>query len=111
MTSWHKFKEAVPLDKKLYYSKLNDENISDSDVEHVTKVCNAFKITNLKDYTELYLKSDVSLVTDVFGNYRDTSIEVDKLDPACYFSAPDLSWHSCLKKTGVTLELLTDGIM
>ena len=37
MTSWDKFKEPVPLDKKLYYSKLNDENISDSDIEHVKK--------------------------------------------------------------------------
>ena len=35
MTSWDKFKEPVSLDKKLYYSTLNDENISDSDIEHV----------------------------------------------------------------------------
>ena len=41
-------------------------------------------------------------------NYRDTSIKVDKLDPAYYLSAPGLSWHSCMKKTGVNLELLTD---
>ena len=59
MTSRDKFNEPVPLDKKLYYSKLNDENISDSDIEHVKKVCNAFKTINLKDYTELYVKSDV----------------------------------------------------
>ena len=69
MISWDKFKEPVPLDKKLYYSKLNDENISDSDNEHIKKVYNAFKIVNLKDYTELYVKSDVSLLTDVFENY------------------------------------------
>ena len=44
-------------------------------------------------------------------NYRDTSIKVDKLDPAYYLSAPGLSWHSCIKKTGVNLELLTDENM
>ena len=66
-------------------------------------MCNAFKITNLKDYTKLYVKSDVSLLTDIFENYRDRSIKVDKLDPAYYLSVPDLSWHSCLKSTGVTL--------
>ena len=43
----------------------------------------------------------------MFENYRDTSIKVDKLDPAYYLSVPGLSWHSCLKNTSVTSELLT----
>ena len=44
----------------------------------------------------------------MFESFRDTTINIDKLDPAYYLSAPGLSWQSCLKKTGVTLELLTD---
>ena len=51
------------------------------------------------------------MLTDVFENYRDASIKVDKLDPAYYLSAPGLSWHSCLKKTGVTLDFLTNEDM
>ena len=47
----------------------------------------------------------------MFENFRDTTINIDKLDPAYYLSAPGLSWQSCLKKTGVTLELLTDESM
>ena len=47
----------------------------------------------------------------MFENFRDTTINIDKLDPANYSSAPSLSWQSCLKKTGVTLELLTDKDM
>ena len=47
----------------------------------------------------------------MFENFRDTTINIDKLDPAYYLSAPGLSWQSCLKKTGVTLELLTDKDM
>ena len=74
-------------------------------------MCNAFKITNLKDYTELYVKSDVSVFTDVFENYRDSSIKVDKLDPSYYLSPQGLSWHSCLIKTVVTLEPLTNDDM
>ena len=111
MTSSDKYKEPVSLNKKLYYCKLNEENISDSDIEHVKKVCNGYKFTNLKDYTELYVKSDVSLLTDVFENYRDTRIKVDKLDPAYYLLAPGLSWHSSLKKTDIILELLTNEDM
>ena len=35
MDSWEKFNEPVPLDKECYYSELNNENISDSDLNHV----------------------------------------------------------------------------
>ena len=101
MDSWGKFKLPVPLDKQLYYSKLNDENISDSDLEHVKKECETFKISNLKDYHDLYGKTDVSLLADVPENYKDTSIKVDKLDPPYYLSAPGLSWHSYMKKQGL----------
>ena len=41
MRSWKNFEEPVPLDKKYYYSETNDANISDSDMEHVKKVCEA----------------------------------------------------------------------
>ena len=108
MRSWKNFKEPVPLKKECYYSETNNTNISDDDLEHVKKVCNAFNITNLGDYHDLYVSLDVALLADVFENFRDTTINIDKLDPAYYLSPPGLSWQSCLKKTGVTLELLTD---
>ena len=108
MRSWENFKEPVPFEKKYYYSVFNDANISHSDIEHVKKVCNAFNITNLGEYHDLFVSLDVSLLGDIFENLRDTTINIDKLDPAYYLSAPGLSWQSCLKKTGVTLELLTD---
>ena len=38
-------------------------------------------------------------------------LKEDNLDPAYYLSAPGLSWHSCMKRTGVTFELLTDENM
>ena len=100
MRSWKNFKEPVPLDKKYYYSEFNDTNISDSNIEHVKKVCNAFNITNLSDYHDLYVSLDVALLADVFQNFRDPTISIEKLDHAYYLSAPGLSWKSCLKKTG-----------
>ena len=39
---------------------------------------------------------------------RDKCIEIYKLDPAHFLSAPGLAWQACLKKTWVKLELLTD---
>ena len=40
MDSWEKFELPLTLDKKHYYSKLNNSDISDKDIEHVKNVCN-----------------------------------------------------------------------
>ena len=108
MRSQKNFQEIVLLNKGYYFTETNNANISDDDLEPVKKVCNAFNITNLGDYHDLYVSLDVALLAHVFENFRDTTININKLDPAYYLSAPGLSWHSCLKKTRVTLELLTD---
>ena len=84
------FQEIVLLNKESYSSETNNANTSDEDLEHVKKVCNAFNITNLGDYHDLYVSLDVALLADVFENFRDTTINIDKLDPAYYLSAPGL---------------------
>ena len=63
---------------------------------------------NLGDYHDLYVKSYTLLLADVFENLRNKFIEIYKLDPAQFLSAPGLAWQACLKKTEVKLELLTN---
>ena len=111
MDSWEEFKLSVPLDKKHYYSELNDSNINDSDIKHVKNIRSTLNINNLGEYHDLYVQSDTTLLADVFENFRDKCLAVDNLDPVYYLSAPGLSWQSGLKMTGVTLELLTDENM
>ena len=53
------------------------------------------------------VQSDILLPADIFGNFRNKCIEIYQLDPAHFLSALVLAWQSCLKKTGVKLELLT----
>ena len=53
MGSWEKFELPVPSDKNLYYSKLNEKNISDTDIEHEKNLCNTSKLDNLGQYHEL----------------------------------------------------------
>ena len=62
----------------------------------------------LGNYTDLYCRTDVLLLADVFENFRKTSQKQYGLDPANYYTSPGLSWDALLKKTGVELELLTD---
>ena len=92
MRSWENFQEPIPLNKECYYSETNNTNISDDDLEHVKKVCNAFNITNLGEYHDLYVSFDVALLADVFENFRDITNNIDKLDPAYYL--PALGYHS-----------------
>ena len=67
-----------------------------------------FKLDNLGDYHDLYVKSDTLLIADVFENFRDMCIKVYELDPANFVSLPGLAWQACLRKTNMELELLTD---
>jgi hypothetical protein len=60
----------------------------------------------LADYHDLYLQSDVMLLTDIFVNFRNTCMTSYSLDPAHYYTAPGLSWDAMLKKTSANLQLL-----
>ena len=72
------------------------------------KVWETFEMKNVEDYHNLYNRVDVLLLTDVFENFRDICIKNHKLDPAHYYTAPDLAWDAALKVTEVKLELLSD---
>ena len=69
---------------------------------------NGFSIQTLGEYSDLYLKTDVLLLADVFENFRSASIASYELDPAHYCMLPTFTWDAMLKYTRVELELLTD---
>ncbi|XP_033110636.1 uncharacterized protein LOC117111748 [Anneissia japonica] len=108
MDSFDKFREVGLPAKELFYSSLRNEGISDDDYEHAARVYERFKCKNMGDYHDLYLKTDVLLLADVFQNFRSTAYRVYGLDPSNYFTLPGFSWDALLRKTGVELELLTD---
>ena len=91
-----------------FYSTLNEEYISEKDYNHAKEVWNAFRIKNMGEYHDLYLQSDVLLLTDVFENFTNTCMQYYGLDPCHYFTSPGLSWDALLKMTKVKLELMTD---
>ena len=108
VSSIDKLKETKLPSKDEFYSKLNDEEISEEDFQHAITVWNSFNYQTLQDYHDLYLKSDVLLLADVFENFRKTCLKHYKLDPCHYFTAPGLAWDACLKETKQDLELLKD---
>ena len=48
------------------------------------------------------------MLAELFEKFRNKCIEIYELYPAHFLSAPGLEWQSCLKNTGVKLELLTN---
>ena len=108
MDSFNKFNETQLPKKKDFYSILNNEHISDEQYKHAQNVWDTFNLKTMGDYHDLYLKSDILLLADVFENFRKTCLQYYKLDPCHYFTSPGLSWDSMLKMTDIKLELITD---
>ena len=103
-----KMKDPNIPTKNQFYDNLREEHISDACYDRAKKVWHLFDCKNLGDYSDLYLKSDVLLLCDVFEQFRDTCLNVYKLDPAQYYTLPSLSFDCMLRMTKVELELLTD---
>jgi hypothetical protein len=106
--SFERFDEARLPPKEVFYSQLKREHITDEDYQHAQRVWEAFDCKTFGDYHDIYLRTDVLLLADVFETFRNTSMKHYGLDPAHYYTAPGMSWDALLKKTRINLELLTD---
>ena len=108
INSWDRFEETQLPPINAFYSNLSMSSISEDDYQHAQKVWEEFGIRDLGDYHDLYLRTDVVLLANVFDTFRDTCLRHYSLDPAHFYTSPGLAWEACLKHTGIKLELLTD---
>ena len=75
MTDWDKFKETkLPL-REAFYSKLNMSGADNKDYERANRVWKEFGIKNLREYHDLYLKTDVILLANVFEAFRKVCLK------------------------------------
>ena len=98
MDNWEGFNETSLPNKESFYSNLNMENIEDIDYRHGNNVFKRFKLKNLGEYHDLYVKSDTLLLAGVFKNLRKTCLKVYEPNPTHFLSAPGLAWQACLKR-------------
>ena len=111
MTNWDEFKETkLPL-REAFYSKLNMAGVREEDYKPAHRVWKEFGLKDLGEYHDLYLKTDVILLANVFEEFRKVCLKNYGLDPAHFYTAPGLAWKACLKKTRIRLELLLDPDM
>ena len=83
-------RETLLSKEENFYSSLNTEE---------KKVIKNFNNRNIGEYHDLHLKIDTLLLSHIFENFRDKSIEIYELYPV---------WEAWLKKRKLRLELLTD---
>ena len=88
MENFRKFSKDKLPDRCEFYSSLQDESISEKDYLPAVKVWNKFKMKLLGDYYNLYLKTDVLLLTDVFEKFINTFLKSYGLGLCHYFSSP-----------------------
>ena len=84
--------------KRRFYSHLNMEDVTDADYAHAKRVGKETEIKNLGKYHDLYVRSNVLLLADVFENFRNIeilkifrSIEIMNLIRQNFFQL--LDWH------------------
>jgi hypothetical protein len=111
MNAWKRFEETQLPSIDDFASRLRQTVCDPADYEHAERVWSEFGCRTLKDYHDVYLKSDVLLLADVFEEFRTVCMKHYQLDPAHYVSAPQLSWDAMLKMTECTLELISDSEM
>lgn len=86
-----KFDTTCLPPKEAFYNDLLKCHISDEEYNHAKMIWNCFKLQNMGQYHDLYLKSDVLQLACVYEKFRDECTSNYGLDPAHFYTSPD--WH------------------
>ena len=103
-------KPADNLKKEEFFSKLKNDYPSDKEIERTMDIIKTFNIKN-GEFTQLYSKSDVSLVPCVFEKFIKVSVNEFGINPLYFVSLPGYTWQCGLKHTGINLQTLQDKDM
>ena len=74
MDSWDRFEETSLPSIEKFYSGLNMSGISNADYEHACSIWRELKIRKIGEYHDLYLRTDVVLLANVF-NHLDEFVQ------------------------------------
>ena len=108
MDSFKKFSGNKLPDRCKIFKSLKDLCISGKDYLKANNIWNEFKMNTTGDYHDLYLKTNVLFLADVFKKFINTCLDYYGLDCCHSFRSPGLSWDAMLKVAGIELELISD---
>ena len=96
------------LKKEDFFSKLKNDYPADDEIERTKKIIKLFNIKDGEELTELYCKSDVILLTDVFEKFVKVSTKEYGNNPLYCVSLPGYTYQCALKYTDIKLQTLQD---
>ena len=99
------------LKKEDFFTKLKFFCSDDEEIERTMDIIDKFNIKNGEELTEIYLKSDVFLLTCVFEKIIKVSFNEFEINPVYCVSLPGYNWQCVLKYTGINLQTLKDKDM
>ena len=88
--------------------KLKNDYLSHKKIEKTKENIKRFKIKIGEEITQLYLKSDVLLLTCVFDKLIKVSVNEFRINPLYCVSLPGYTWQCGSKFTGIYLQTLQD---
>ena len=102
--------ENLP-DKKYFYNMLKLKDIDDKEYKIVKEFYKNMEFKNIRECLECYLKSDITLLADVFNNFRKIIFDNLGLDTVKYISAPSLTKDCALNYSKCKIENIKDVSM
>lgn len=105
------FRRWKPVVVTIFHDKLNKKHISDENYIRAKTVWRIFNCKSLVEHSDINLKTDVLLFSDVFENFRKRCLDNYNQDPCHYYIGPDLSWGAMLNYTKIGLKLLADIVI
>ena len=91
-------------EKKYFNNILTMKDISDEEYNNVQSFYKKMKFKNIKEYLECYVKLDITILSDIFNNFRKIMFDEFELDPVKYVSAPSLTKDAALKYSKYKIE-------
>ena len=78
----------MPSSERQILHQLNEEGISEKQYDRALEMWRRYDCTTLKDHHDLYLTLDVTLLADVFENFRNMTPPIRGLSPVLHGTVP-----------------------
>ena len=96
------------LQKEDFFSKLKNKCPENDEIIRTKEITKVFDFKNGEELTKLYLKSEVSLLADVFEKFVKVSTEEYGINPLYCISLPGYTSQCALKNTDIKLQTIQD---